>query len=26
VVHGVLPSIWVHSVSDKVHEMNEDLS
>ena len=25
-VHGVLPSIWVHSVSDKVHEMDQDLS
>jgi len=26
VVHGILPSIWVHSVSDKVHEMHSDLS
>ena len=25
-VNGVLPSIWVHSVSDKVHEMDADLS
>ena len=25
-VHGVFPSIWVHSVSDKVHEMDADLS
>ena len=25
-VHGILPSIWVHSVSDKVHEMDQDLS
>ena len=25
-VHGVLPSIWVRSVSDKVHEMDADLS
>ena len=25
-VHGVLPSIWVRSVSDKVHEMDQDLS
>ena len=24
--HGVLPSIWVRSVSDKVHEMDQDLS
>jgi len=24
--HGVLPSIWVRSVSDKVHEMDADLS
>ena len=26
VVHGVLPSIWVRSVSDKVREMDADLS
>ena len=26
VVHGVLPSIWVRSVSNKVHEMDQDLS
>jgi len=25
-VHGVFPFIWVRSVSDKVHEMNQDLS
>ena len=25
-VHGVLPSIWVRSVSDKVREMDQDLS
>ena len=25
-VHGVFPFIWVHLVSDKVHEMDEDLS
>jgi hypothetical protein len=24
--HGVLPSIWVRSVSDKVHDMDQDLS
>ena len=24
--HGVLPSIWVRSVSDRVHEMDQDLS
>ena len=24
--HGVLPSILAHSVSDKVHEMDQDLS
>ena len=24
--HGILPSIWVRSVSDKVHEMDQDLS
>ena len=26
VVHGILPSIWVRSVSDKVHEIDADLS
>ena len=26
VVHGVLPSIWVRSVSDRVREMDADLS
>ena len=25
-VHGILPSIWVRSVSDKVHELDEDLT
>jgi hypothetical protein len=26
VVHGVLPSIWVRSVSDSVHELDEELA